>query len=101
MIKILYTLAIGSLMYTILCMQYDIALAVSITSRYQSNPNKEHWITVKNILKYLRKTQAIFLVFERGVLWVQKFIDSDFMSDVDDRKSMLGYVFLCNGGSLN
>ena len=37
MSKILYASLIGSLMYAILCTRPDIALAVSVTSRYQSN----------------------------------------------------------------
>ena len=32
-------------MYTL-----DIALAVSVTSRYQANPGEEHWIAVKTFL---------------------------------------------------
>ena len=36
---------------------------MSVTSKYQSNPGKEHWIAVKNILKYLRKTKNLFLIF--------------------------------------
>ena len=42
MSRIPYASAIGSLMYTILCTRPDIALAVSVTSRYQSNPDEEH-----------------------------------------------------------
>ena len=55
MSKIPYASIIGSLMYTMLCIRPDIALAVSVTSRYQANLNEEYWIAVKNILKYLKK----------------------------------------------
>jgi hypothetical protein len=37
-----YALAIGSLMYAMLCTRPDICYAVSIVSRYQSNPGPEH-----------------------------------------------------------
>ncbi|XP_068315005.1 uncharacterized protein [Pyrus communis] len=37
-----YASAIGSLMYAMICTRPDIAYAVSITSRYQSNPGSEH-----------------------------------------------------------
>ena len=40
--KISYTSAIGSLIYVMLCTRSDIALAVSVTSRYQSHPDEEH-----------------------------------------------------------
>ena len=93
MSRIPYALTIGSLIYT-LCTRSDIVLTVSITSRYQSNPSKEHWIAVKNILKYLRRTKNLFLVF-RGdsELQVERYTDSDFISDPDDRKSTSGYMF--------
>ena len=55
MSKIPYDLVIESLMYVMLCTQPNIAFVVSVTSRYQANPDEEHWITVKNILKYLRR----------------------------------------------
>ena len=39
------------------------------------------------------------MVFGGGSdLKVEGCIVSDFMTDVDDRKSTLGYIFLCNGG---
>ena len=40
--KIPYASAIGSFMYAMLCTHLDIALAVSVTSRYQVNPGEEH-----------------------------------------------------------
>ena len=89
-------------MYVMLYTQPDIILAVSVTSRYQSNPGKEHWIAVKNILKYLRRTKDSFLIFGGGFeLRVKGYTDSDFMSDLDDRKSMLGYVFIYNGSAVS
>jgi hypothetical protein len=47
-----YVLAVGSLMYAMLCTRPDICYAVNIVSRYQSNPGLEHWTVVKHILKY-------------------------------------------------
>ena len=42
MSKISYVSTIGSVMYVILYIQFDIAHTVSITSRYQSNLEEEH-----------------------------------------------------------
>ena len=58
-----YALAIGSIMYAMLCTRPDVNLAVSLVGRYQSNPGKEHWTAVKNILKYLKRTKDMFLVY--------------------------------------
>ena len=59
MSRIPYVSTIGSLMYAMLYTRPDIVLIVSITSRYQSNPSEEHWIAMKNILKYLRRTKDL------------------------------------------
>ena len=56
---------------------------------------------MKCILKYLRKTKNIFLVFGNGELQVQGFTDLDFMSDIDDRKLTSESLFICNGGAVN
>jgi hypothetical protein len=48
---------IGSIMYAMMCTRHDVALAVSRTNCFQSNPGMEHWTFVKNILKYLNMTK--------------------------------------------
>ena len=99
MSKISYASAIGSLMYATLCTWPDIAFVVSVTSRYQSNLDEEYWIAMKTIFKYLRRTKNLFLIFDGGSeLKVEGYIDSNFMSDVNDRRSTLGFIFLYNGG---
>ena len=40
MAKILYALAIGNLMYAIVCTKPDIGHAVRVVSRFMSNPGK-------------------------------------------------------------
>ncbi|KAM1264590.1 hypothetical protein ACFX13_035312 [Malus domestica] len=93
-----YASAIGSLMYAMICTRPEIAYAMSITSRYQSNPGSEHWAAVKTVLKYLRRTKDMFLVYGRGTeLRVEAYTDADFQSDVNDRSSNSGYVFTLNG----
>ncbi|KAM1772047.1 hypothetical protein ACFX11_046791 [Malus domestica] len=102
MSRIPYASAIGSLMYAMICTRPDIAYAVSITSRYQSNPGLEHWATVKTVLKYLRRTKDMFLVYGgASELRVEGYTDADFQSDVDDRSSNSGYVFTLNGGAVS
>ncbi|KAM2112321.1 hypothetical protein ACFX1R_014852 [Malus domestica] len=97
-----YASAIGSLMYAMICTRPDIAYAVSITSRYQSNPGSEHWTAVKTVLKYLRRTKDMFLVYGgASELRVEGYTDADFQSDVDDRSSNSGYVFTLNGGAVS
>jgi len=95
--KVPYALMVGSLMYTMLCTKPNIAYTVSVTSRYQSNPGEKHWMAMKHIMKYLRKTKDMVLAYRGGDLRVDGFINSNFQSDVDDRKSTSGFVFVLNG----
>ena len=56
---------------------------------------------MKNILKYLRRTKDIFLVYEGFDLKLEGYSNSSFQSDPDDSKSTLGYVFTLNGGAVS
>ena len=50
-------------MYAIISTRPDVSYALSVTSRYQSDPGESHWTGVKNILKYLRITKNVFFVY--------------------------------------
>nr|GEV54230.1 RNA-directed DNA polymerase, eukaryota [Tanacetum cinerariifolium] len=72
-----YALAVGSIMYDVRCTCLDVAFAQNMTSRFQQNLGKEHWTAVKNILKYLRNTKDMFLVYGDLIceaVWIRKFI---------------------------
>jgi len=57
---------------------------------------------VKNILKYLRRTKNVFLVYGgEEELVVTGYTDASFQTDKDDSKSHLGYVFTINGGAVS
>ena len=61
------------------------------------NSDEEYWIAMKNILKYLRRTKDLLLIFGGGSeLKVEKDIDSDIMTDVDDRMSTSSVFFIGN-----
>ena len=53
---------------------------------------------MKNILKYLRRTKDIFLVYRGSELKLEDFTNSSFQLDPDDYKSISGYIFTLNGG---
>ncbi|GKD37106.1 retrovirus-related pol polyprotein from transposon TNT 1-94 [Tanacetum coccineum] len=63
-----------------------------------------HWTTVKNILKYLRNTKDMFLVYGGDIkreLRVSCYTDAGYLTDADDLKSQTGYVFVLNGGAVD
>ena len=100
--KIPYASAIGSVMYAMLCTRPDVSHALSLTSRYQSDPGEAHWTAVKNILKYLKRTKDMFLVYGGDEeLFVKGYVDASFNTDPDDSKSQTGYVFILNGAAVS
>ncbi|KAJ9551775.1 hypothetical protein OSB04_015820 [Centaurea solstitialis] len=98
-----YASAIGSIMYAMLCTRPDVAYSVSVTSRYQQNPGEPHWVAVKNILKYLRRTKEMFLVFggTEDEISVTGYSDASFQTDRDDFRSQSVYVFTLNAGAIS
>nr|GEU94014.1 retrovirus-related Pol polyprotein from transposon TNT 1-94 [Tanacetum cinerariifolium] len=98
--KVSHANAVGSLMYLMVCTRPDIAYAVSVVSRYLANSSKNHWEAVKWILKYLRGTANVGLVYEtnRGnYVDVTCFVDSDYAKDPNKGRSITGYAFLVHG----
>nr|GFC03227.1 hypothetical protein [Tanacetum cinerariifolium] len=72
---------------------------ISYTS---ANPGEEHWTAVKNILKHLRNTKDMFLVYGGNMereLRVSCYTDAGYLTDADNLKSQTGYVFVLNGGA--
>nr|GEX48559.1 retrotransposon protein, putative, Ty1-copia subclass [Tanacetum cinerariifolium] len=89
-----YASAVGSIMYVVRCTRPDVVFAQNITSRFQQNPSELHWTAVKNILKYLRNTKDMFLVYggnPKAELRVDCYCAAGFKTDRDDTKSQTGY----------
>ncbi|KAL0303345.1 UNVERIFIED_CONTAM: hypothetical protein Sradi_6202600 [Sesamum radiatum] len=87
MFDIPYASVIGSIQYIVQCTRPDVAFALSVTNRYQACASEAHWIAVKTILKYLRRTKDMFLVYGGGELILEGYSDARFQSDEDDAKS--------------
>ncbi|KAJ9545830.1 hypothetical protein OSB04_025537 [Centaurea solstitialis] len=60
-------------------------------------------VVVKNILKYMRRTKDMFLVFggSEDEISVTGYSDASFQTDRDDFRSQSGYVFTLNGGAIS
>jgi hypothetical protein len=102
MSKVSYASAIGSIMYAMISTRPDVSYALSATSRYKSNPGESHWIAVKNILKYFRRTKHEFLVYGgEEELTIMGYTDASFQTDKVDSKSQSGFVFTLNGGAVS
>jgi hypothetical protein len=83
-----YASAIGSIMYTMISTRPNVSYAISATSMYQSDPGESHWTVVKNILKYFRRTEDVFLVYGgEEELTVTGYTDASLQTNKDDSKS--------------
>ena len=63
--RVSYSSAVGSLMYAMFCSHHDLSHALSVVSRYMSNPDKQHWNAVQWIFRYLRGTSSACLQFKK------------------------------------
>jgi hypothetical protein len=94
-----YRNAVGSLIYVMLGTRPDLAAAVGSVSQFMANPGKQHWQAVKRILRYLKGTadMEICLGSARSKWELVGYSDADWGSNLDDRRSVTGFVFLLNG----
>ncbi|GKE33553.1 hypothetical protein Tco_1452875 [Tanacetum coccineum] len=102
--RVTYASAIGSLMYAVRCTRPDVAFAQNLGSHFQQNPGEIHWTVVKTILKYLRNTKDMVLVYgvkPKAELKVSCYDGASFQTDKDDTKSQTEYVFVLNGGAVD
>jgi hypothetical protein len=56
MSRVPYAIAVGSLMYEMVCTRLNIAHAMGVLIMYMSKLGKEHWTTVKMVSRYLLET---------------------------------------------
>ncbi|XP_059436920.1 secreted RxLR effector protein 161-like [Corylus avellana] len=100
--SISYASAVGNLLYAHVCTRSDIAMAVGMLSRYQSNPGLEHWKAEKKVMRYLQGTKDYSLTYKHtDHLEVVGYSDLDFVGCVDSRKFTSGYIFLLAGGAIS
>lgn len=86
---------IGCLMYVMLCTRPDLSTAVNILSRYTNKNNKELWQSLKRVLRYIKGSLDIKLIYVRSDYnnILSGYVDSDWGSNEIDRKSTTGYLF--------
>nr|KYP55779.1 Retrovirus-related Pol polyprotein from transposon TNT 1-94 [Cajanus cajan] len=93
-----YLSAIGALMYLANYTRPDIAFAVNLLARYSSSPTRRHWIGVKQILRYLRGTMDMGLLYSNvSKPELNGYADACYLSDPHNDKSQIGYLFTSGG----
>ncbi|KAF2322074.1 hypothetical protein GH714_006270 [Hevea brasiliensis] len=89
-----YRRIIGSLRYLVNT-RPDLAYSVGVVSRYMDTPTVTHMSAVKQILRYVRGTIGMGIVYKKNQEKEELvgFSDSDLAGDTDDRKSTSGIIF--------
>ncbi|XP_074327633.1 secreted RxLR effector protein 161-like [Apium graveolens] len=60
-----------------------------------------HMLAVKRILRYIQATTNLGIFYKMGYTQeLMAYTDSDYVGDINDRKSTSGYVFLLSGGAV-
>ncbi|CAM8982250.1 unnamed protein product [Rhodiola kirilowii] len=95
-----YSQVIGCLMYAMTSTRPDIAYAVGKLSRYTSNPSIHHWEAIR-VLKYLKGTMNYGLIYTGFPSVLEGYTDASWITNLEDRSSTSGWVFLLGGGVIS
>ncbi|XP_013665384.1 secreted RxLR effector protein 161-like [Brassica napus] len=91
-----YRRKIGCLRY-LLHTRPDLAFSVGLLSRYMHDPKHSHGAAMKQVLRYLKGTTKLGLVYKKGSMTeIRGYSDSSHNIDDDDGRSTTGHIFYLN-----
>ena len=99
-----YRSIVGCISYLVNMTRPDLAFSFSQLSKFLQHPGDTHLAAAYRVLAYVRGTVGQGINFhdpgtgKRNIL--SGWVDSDFASDVDSRKSVTGYLMALNGGPI-
>ncbi|KAJ9560945.1 LOW QUALITY PROTEIN: hypothetical protein OSB04_006105 [Centaurea solstitialis] len=96
--RVPYSGAVGSLMYAMICTRPDLAYAVSMI---YGQPGKGALESRPMDFCYLKGTANLCLHFGRNSSGVLGYTDSDYGKDIDNKRSITGYVFTLDGCAIS
>ena len=97
-----YLARVGSLMYAATGTQPDISYTVGLLCSYNANPCTRHLTAAKRVLRYLKKTKNLRLIYTTDTSKhdLYGFVDSDWAKS-QDRKSIGGYAFMLSNTAIS
>ncbi|XP_033228810.1 secreted RxLR effector protein 161-like [Belonocnema kinseyi] len=88
-------------MYLAVATRPDIAFVVSALSQFNTNCNQIHWTVVKRDLRYLKGTMNLGSIVEPNDDPLKGYVDADWASCLNNRRSYTGFVFVLGTGPLS
>jgi hypothetical protein len=105
-----YASVVGAVMYAMLGTRPDLAYAIGLLTRFNSNPGQRHVGALKRVLRYLKASIDFQLTYGHEAsgssgssgpsISVFGHCDSDWGGSLDDRRSVSGTVFTIAGGAV-
>ncbi|GBL74999.1 Copia protein [Araneus ventricosus] len=90
-----YRELVGALLYLSMTTRPDILYSVNCLSQIQEQPTNSAWAGLKRILRYLKGTSELQLLFcksDSDNIMINVYVDADWGADTYDRKSISGYI---------
>lgn len=98
----LYQSKVGSLLYLSCIARPDIAEAVGVVSRFNSNPGDPHMAAVDHILAYIKATPTLGLHYASGNQSnLHAYSDADWGGCKDTARSTSGWVVMLSGAPIS
>ena len=88
-------------MYTMTQTRPDLAFAVSLLSRFASNPSQLHIGAAKRVIRYLKSSRNLGITYhgsQKGDF--RGYTDADWAGDHETRALTSAYVFFLYGGTI-
>ena len=79
-------------MYIMIKTRSNIAYTISILSRFETNSNKTYLIVAKYVLRYLKETFHLRIIYEENDVLID-YIDVDWVDDQKTRRFTRDYLF--------
>lgn len=94
----LYIQLVGSLIY-LTTTRLDLAFVVSVLSQFMSKPLENHWVAAKDVVRYLQGTLDYDIKdIDSFDVRLIGFSDTNWVRNLDDRRSITGYAFNIRSG---
>lgn len=99
--KTKYQEIIGSLLHLSVFSRPDIACSVNMLSQFCQDPRRQHWNAAIQVVRYLNSTKKYKLIYSKQNIPLVGYVDANWATDINDRKSQTGFCFFLAGGVIS